>query len=226
MKLVGLLCFLSFSTFVFAQKSQITNPDVIIGVKSKTSLPFDQINDDRSIWPRTRAVKDGYTPKKDWILHQSVDPNALPQGDDPAWQKEYVPAKATNSRSVDQNWDGIGYTGVNPADPSLDVGPNHVVQMINNSASSIVRVWDKTGTQLSSVLLSSITGLGGAGDPIVIYDQLSDRWLLSEFGDVDNELIIAISTGPNPTGSYHVYQFQRPIFLTTQSIVFGLMPTM
>ncbi len=196
----------------FAQQFYLTNPDVTIGHKTNTSLPFDQLDDDRSIWPQTRALKDGYSPKKDWILHQSLDPTANPQGVDPAWQQEYPTPRVHHSRTIDNNWNGAGYTSVNPADPSLDVGPNHVVQMINNGSSSIVRVWNKSGSQLSSVLLSSITSVGGAGDPIVIYDQLADRWLISEFASAGNVLIVAVSTGSSPTGSYNTYQFTTPNF--------------
>jgi hypothetical protein len=64
--------------------------------------------------------------------------------------------------------DGETYTSVVPADPCLAVGPNHVIQMINNSSSSYFRICDKNlNTILLSgqthKLLSAVTGVNGAG---------------------------------------------------------------
>ncbi len=101
--------------------------------------------------------------------------------------------------------------GVNPPDPSMCVGPNHVVQMIN----SVHSVYNKAGTRLTGpVLFSSIApGATDAGDPIVIYDQLADRWLLMQFSDVSSgkdRLIFCLSKTADPTGAYDVYYFNMP----------------
>jgi hypothetical protein len=54
----------------------------------------------------------------------------------------------------------------------------------------------------------------GSGDPIVVYDQLADRWILTQFttrGLDDPSLpfynCIAVSTSGDPTGSYYRYAF-------------------
>ena len=58
------------------------------------------------------------------------------------------------------------------------------------------------------------SGFGGGcegyddGDPIVQYDQLADRWLMTQFAvgnAADNLQCIAVSTSPDPTGSYYRY---------------------
>jgi hypothetical protein len=51
------------------------------------------------------------------------------------------------------------------------------------------------------------------GDPVVMYDDLADRWLLSQF-DLSGTLglCIAISTTPDPTGTYFLYNFSTPAF--------------
>ncbi|HMB59607.1 MAG TPA: hypothetical protein VKN35_06830, partial [Xanthomonadales bacterium] len=43
------------------------------------------------------------------------------------------------------------------------------------------------------------------GDPIVLYDQLADRWLLTQFTSNGAEFFncVALSTSPDPTGSYY-----------------------
>ena len=53
------------------------------------------------------------------------------------------------------------------------------------------------------------------GDPIVQYDQLADRWLLSQFAVTDNNgnfqapfyECIAVSQTPDPAGAYFRYAF-------------------
>src|SRR5262249_57975173 len=57
------------------------------------------------------------------------------------------------------------------------------------------------------------------GDPIVLYDALADRWLLSQFAFNPGPSpsapfleCLAVSTGPDPTGSFHRYAFLFPKF--------------
>ena len=46
------------------------------------------------------------------------------------------------------------------------------------------------------------------GDPIVLYDEETDRWLVSQFlASFQDGLCIAISTSGDPTGSYNQYEF-------------------
>ena len=47
-----------------------------------------------------------------------------------------------------------------------------------------------------------------SGDPIVLYDQLADRWFLSQFaiGAVNYQCIAVSQTG-DPTGAYFLYAF-------------------
>jgi hypothetical protein len=107
-----------------------------------------------------------------------------------------------------------------PPDPNGAVGPNHYIQMVNSSYS----VYTKTGTRLvGPVHINQLwTNLPGRckqyndGDPVVAYDQLADRWLVSQFavngGSGPYAECIAISTSPDPTGSYYVYEFDQPVF--------------
>jgi hypothetical protein len=73
-------------------------------------------------------------------------------------------------------------------------------------------VFDKNGTIASGFPKSINDPLGvGSGDPIVLYDREADRWLISQFRDPFNatqsRFLVAISTTPDPTGTYHVYSF-------------------
>src|SRR6185312_10196824 len=107
--------------------------------------------------------------------------------------------------------------GFLPPDTVGDIGPNHYVQMVN----SAYRIYSRTGTPLIALtsigaIWSTISGpCAGSedGDPIVLYDQLADRWLLSEFCTVanpNNHQLIAISQTGDPTGAYFLYDFMMP----------------
>jgi hypothetical protein len=119
-----------------------------------------------------------------------------------------------------QNFAGIdNVAGVLPPDPTGDVGPHHYVEMVNLQ----LAVYSKNGTALLGPIPINTMWQGfegpceqkSRGDPIVLYDQLADRWLVSQFhlpspyGEC-----IAVSASPDPTGSYHRYFF--PLSTTVQ----------
>lgn len=195
-----------------AQSHTLFEPTIISGTLVKTSSELSKIH----ISPKleldiTKKTKPGYHPKGDWPLNSYVDFSAQPNGFDPALQKEYSPE--TVSRSLSLDFDGLGPFGVNPADPCLAVGPAHVVQMVNATSGAYLKIWNKDGTVAqNNIYLDGITGINGAGDPIVLYDQVADRWLVSEFASGTNQLVVAISTTNDPTGSYHIYSYNTPDF--------------
>ena len=114
--------------------------------------------------------------------------------------------------SNQDNFNTFGFR-VNPPDPVGDVGPNHYVEMIN----LVYGVYSKTGTLLLGPVDTGTLWAGfpitdctdPSGDPIVVYDQVADRWLLSQFttaGPTYYECIAISQTG-DPTGSYYRYAF-------------------
>lgn len=111
-------------------------------------------------------------------------------------------------RSPIENFDGIN-VDISPPDPTAAVGPNHVVQMTNGLWS----VWDKNGVQASGFPKDLNDPLGGviSGDPVVLYDREADRWFITQFQlPDDNQFKIAISTTPDPTGTFAVYSYDVP----------------
>lgn len=112
---------------------------------------------------------------------------------------------------------------VAPPDTTGDVGPDHYVQWVNLrysiytlsrganneiTAFNLVPGFPKQGNVVWQ-------GFGGRcqtdndGDPIVQYDQLADRWVLTQFAVSSQPYTqcVAVSTSPDPTGTYFRYAF-------------------
>ena len=114
--------------------------------------------------------------------------------------------------SNQDNFNIFGFR-VNPPDPVGDVGPNHYVEMVNLAFA----VYDKSGNLLLGPVDTGALWAGFAvedctdpsGDPIVLYDQTTDRWLLSQFTTRGPKYYdcVAISTSGDPTGAYYRYAF-------------------
>jgi hypothetical protein len=120
-----------------------------------------------------------------------------------------------------QNFDGLdadllpGLFGGRfaPPDTNAAVGPNHVVITTN----SMVQVFSKTGTPLtvpariSTLLVGIANAADDDGDPIVLYDPLADRWIISQFNlrFTNNQMHMhfAVSQTGDPTGAYFAYDF-------------------
>ncbi len=115
------------------------------------------------------------------------------------------------------NDDNNAVLGIRIAPPDTDgtVGPNHFVQMIN----LLTTIYDKNGNVVMASAPSSTfwVGIGGncepnnRGDPIVLYDETADRWLVSQFAFNDAfstfSQCVAISQNGDPTGGYNRYEF-------------------
>ena len=101
--------------------------------------------------------------------------------------------------------------GCSPPDPNGAVGPNNVVTMANLH----FQIFDKSGNSLFGPAANNTlwAGFGGpcqtenAGDPVVLYDQLADRWILTQFtsGGPTFFECVAVSQTNDPTGSYFRY---------------------
>lgn len=140
----------------------------------------------------------------------------LPQVADPVVQNKFGPNTfaALAAPSPAKNFAGLtNRNGVYPPDPTGDVGPNHYVQMVNSS----IQIFDKNGNTLYGPTNNNTiwSGFGGAcqtrndGDPVVLYDQLADRWLVSQFTSANPYgECIAISQTGDPTGAWYRYFFQ------------------
>jgi hypothetical protein len=110
---------------------------------------------------------------------------------------------------------GIGYNGSWPPDPNIAVGKTdttgvgYIVQVANTE----VAVFDKsTGAPLKETnldyLWANTVCAVDDGDPIVQYDRVADRWLITQLGSLSGPFseCLAVSATRDPTGSYYLYQ--------------------
>ncbi len=172
-----------------------------------------------------------------------VDPDSLPTLEAPRGENESGPVQrsipgeaAADLVPVNSFAGGTtdSYAGqsspFSPPDTVGDVGPNHYVQMVNVT----YQIWDKQGTSLAgptniNLLWSNLPDgtpckVTNDGDPIVLYDQAADRWMLSQFSvrGTGYQMCIAYSTTPDPTGTYNTYAFDMPEFPDYEK--FGIWP--
>ncbi|MDH3588373.1 MAG: hypothetical protein OEQ74_03095 [Gammaproteobacteria bacterium] len=118
------------------------------------------------------------------------------------------------------NFDGQGFSGVNPPDTVGDIGANYYIQMINGGGGALVTVYDKTDGSVASGPFALDTlwpGAGncasGLGDPVVLYDDLADRWFLSEFSSSGNRICMYVSQTADPiVGGWYAYEISAPGF--------------
>jgi len=121
--------------------------------------------------------------------------------------------------------------GLLPPDTNMAVGPTQIVQWVNLRLS----VMDKNGTPLIGGALGYINGnqiwaglpagsvckISNQGDPLAAYDRIANRWVLSQFAFTlatatngssypaagSYRQCIAVSTTPDATGTYTLYEY-------------------
>ncbi len=117
------------------------------------------------------------------------------------------------------NFEG-NFSGANPNDPSGEIGQNFYIEGINGPGGSSITVYSKIDGSLQAgpfpmdTLGATGECLNGAGDPIIIYDHLANRWLLTEFTPIgNNDLCVYTSRTDDPiSGGWCFYEFNDTSF--------------
>lgn len=224
---VGVLLVLSIactlSTFGQAPPTSNQNPATIVGpVVSDPVIPM-VIDVDLRDLPKPHQWKPGdpirEVPRRRYGM---VPPYAEPDRLDPLLAIQDDAPPRIPMRDFDMpilNFDGQGFTGVNPPDTVGDVGINYYIQAVNSGGGSVYTIYDKTdGSVAAGPFTLDNLGAGvctsGAGDPIVLYDAQASRWLISEFAPQgSNTLCVYISQTSDPiAGGWFNYSFPTPNF--------------
>jgi hypothetical protein len=116
------------------------------------------------------------------------------------------------------NFNGIPFPGVAcncaPPDTNGEVGATQYVQIVNEG----FQVFSKStgGSVFGPAGITTLwNGFGGVcqnngdGDPVVLYDQLANRWVITQFAGVSvpTDECIAVSTTNDATGTWNRYGF-------------------
>jgi fibronectin type 3 domain-containing protein len=217
--LVGVILAPTMGSAQSAPESQGKNsarPVVSQATRSDTTAPLRQLP---QIPPKPAVLgKIFQRPFKLLPNRQGSTPSAAP---DPVVQG---PISEPATVSTGSDFEGVGnVNGVLPPDTVGAVGPNNYVQMVNLSFA----IYDRSGNQLLPNPASGLTavstntlwqGFGGPcetrndGDPVVLYDQLAGRWLMSQFAlprfpRGPFYQCIAVSQTGDPLGQWNRYEF-------------------
>jgi hypothetical protein len=226
-----LLALLGFSTFLNAsaqanvgsttsagkgqepKAQQVGQMMVIPAVHSDLSRP---LREQPVVWPQRVQKHEANLNPKIPIKHKDgADPVIQSSFWQPLMKTPAIPAPIQQWAGMGEGDCGTPCLGV-PPDPNGAGGKTQYVQMVNEG----LQVFDKlTGTSLlGPVPIASVwSGFGGTcqtggeGDPIVVYDRLADRWVISQFkpsgaSQPQDECIAASQTG-DATGAWYRYDF-------------------
>jgi hypothetical protein len=125
---------------------------------------------------------------------------------------------------------GFSATNAIPPDPSMAVGPNHIVATVNGFP-SYFRIFDKQGNVLKTINVAawfSPVSPDESGDGQVIYDHFAGRWVINymQVNDVNQTAanLVAYSDDENPIGTWYVYRFDTKKNGTIQTNNWGDYP--
>ena len=201
------------------KRVQATRFGITPAVRDLKLKPTPAATGDRVPGPPKPAIRERFNPELPKGFEGPVRPL---MSEDAALVKTVpreplVPGPTLTFDGIDNidNFNLFGFR-VLPPDTNGDVGPNHYVHSVNLA----LQVFDKAGNPLTAPFSMSdlFADIGGNcavldnGDPIVLYDNLADRWMISQFflpAGPPTGQCIAISVTNDPTGSYYAYEFPQ-----------------
>ncbi len=189
----------------------------MVAVKLGTSQPLSSFPENGDADPFNRTLFDEKH-EREWESMKKrppvVNKAALPRGSDPltgALQTRGILPKINTAVTVE----GINEndaSGAIPPDPNGEISESRYIQMTNGGVNTLFSIFDRQGNNVKAP--TSLSGfwksfrVNGLGDPIVLYDQVAKRWLMSEISD--SSLLAAVSATDDPLGVWHAYQFKTP----------------
>ena len=163
----------------------------------------------RKTLPKPEVKKGEINPKRRSGQNIIVPGKGFPKGPDPLLQ---TPGRSLSHpvRTPILTFEAT-HSGYAPSDPTGAAGPNHYVMAYNIG----FKIFDKNGNVLApeTNLSALFPGYHSDGDPIVLYDQFADKFLITNFDVTSNpnKLLIAVSQGPDPVNDgWYMYAFDIP----------------
>ena len=200
---LSLVCF-GFGLMQLPAQEVQSGPSVRYDSRHDVSAPLREM-----VWqalPRQRPDSEMPEPGHNWVLDQGIP------GVDPVVQDAYLPTIHTKTVL---NFDAVREDQNNAQVPDTNgaVGSTQFVEITNFDYA----VYDKTtGKAILNPTNTNTLFVGfgnrcentNPGDPVVVFDKLANRWLVSYFNYVSAyALCIAVSTTPDATGKYNRYEY-------------------
>ena len=95
---------------------------------------------------------------------------------------------------VVNDWLGLNDPAVSPSDSNGAVGPNSYIEIVNQ----YIAVYERDGTRILSAPLSSLTGHGGATDPLILWDPHTQRFYYNVLNVNNAKMDWGFSKDSNP----------------------------
>ena len=141
-------------------------------------------------------------------IHHPMVPDDYEEGDGGApYQAATIPGQPTGTLpTLERSFQGVIRGDADsfsfPPDTMGAVGPNHYVETVNRNFA----VYDKvSGAELINIHLGAFLP-GSAGDPRVLFDQHSGRWIVI-VSDFVSQIFLAVSSSGDPTGDWFKSSF-------------------
>ncbi len=116
-----------------------------------------------------------------------------------------------------KKWNVALDNNVIPPDPTMAVGPNHVMLTTNNGDG--IRIYDKQGNLLKTISSTqwwSAVWPSQSGDPQIIYDHYAGRWVMvfMQVDDIAQQAgdLIAYSDDSDPFGTWYMYRLPSTLW--------------
>lgn len=214
---------LSMILFFLALQAKAQAPEVQKAVYFDISVPLrDMPVKKPPFWKKWGTETEKEIPNK-FHIRPVIHPDFMNQADAAIQRFDKKSAQGVVVNPI-VNFDGTDNSDntdgrVTPPDPAGDVGPNDYVQAVN----SMIQIYSKTGVSKygpvpTSTLWNNFPGNWDGhndGDALVMYDELADRWIISQFavdcGTYPNYTeyeLVAVSQTSDPQGAYYRYAFQ------------------
>jgi len=207
--IIGLCCFVLITLGLKAQDQPVSPGLIGVGQYHGLSQPLRDLPALTSDEYEKMEI-DAMKPRNEELRERSYPFSEIsfPKGNDPAWQNIMGTSQAPKAPIVSFDGQTSPYY---PPDANGIAGPNHYMQTIN----CIYAIYSKTGALLAgpgnlNLLFGNVTGATcNDGDPIILYDEQADRWVVIEFSicGSNDYMLFAVSQTNDPTGSWHRYSF-------------------
>ena len=217
MKKINLLIIiiLAYSYGSFSQSNKVRPCSVSTAVNFSVSEKKQSLSNKAY----SSLIKSGLNTKKEKSIDSNKDNHPLvlkrsKDAIDPVLQ-DFMGSSMAGK--IKEKWEALS-TNYKATDCNGAIGPNHYIQTVNLAYA----IYDKQGntvvnpTNLNDFFADVVPdGSEGQGDPVTVYDEQANRWIIAQFGSdfsSKNYIFFALSKTDDPTGAWYKWAFQFTAF--------------